>query len=278
MSTVELASAVADPQHVGGAVVIVVGQAVAPHEGFFVVEQQGFVGGEETGLAQLRRGVHAAGAHEGQGFIDTVGQVAVLFRQRRVGDEVQVPLVHLVQVGKTTLGKGAQQVQGGSGLMVGLQQAVRVRYPAFFVEADAVDDVPPIGRQGHAIDGFVVGRARLGELPCHPADLDHRTAGGKGHDDGHLQQHFEGVANLRRRKLGKALRAIAALQQKRTPFGDLGKLTAQLPGLTGKHHGRITGQALLDGMQVRRVRVVGLLLDRQGAPAVRAPGLAHHGL
>ena len=30
--------------------------------------------------------------------------------------------------------------------------------------------------------------------------------------------------------------------------------------------------------QMRGVGVLGLLLDRQGAPAVRTPGLAHHGL
>jgi hypothetical protein len=248
------------------------------YEGFFVVQQQGFVGGEETGFAQLRRAVHAAGAHERQGFIDAVSQVAVLLGQRRVGDEVQVPFVHLMQVGKTALGEGAQQVQGRGGLVVRLEQALRVRHAAFFVETDAVDDVATVGRQGHAVDGFVVGRTRLGELPGHAPHLDHRATGGEGHDDRHLQQDFKGVANFRGGELGEAFGAVAALQQKRTALGHFGKLTAQLPGFTGKHQRRITGQRLLDVQQVRCVGVVGLLLDRQGAPAVRAPGLAHHGL
>ncbi|MNZ66015.1 hypothetical protein D3C78_842200 [compost metagenome] len=278
VGAVELAGAVADPQHVRRAIVVIVGQAVATHESFFVVQQQRFVCGEETGFAQLRRTVHAAGAHERQGFIDAIGQVAVFFRQRRVGDEVQVPLVHLMQIGKPALGERAQQVQGGGGLVIRLQQALGVRHAAFFVETDAIDDVATVGGQRHAIDGFVVGRTRLGELPGHAPDLDHRTAGGKGHHDRHLQQHLEGVADFRRGEFGEAFGAVATLQQKRAALGHLGKLTAQLPGFTGKHQWRIAGQGLLDLLQMRGVGVSGLLLDRQGAPAVRTPGLAHHGL
>ena len=107
MRAVQLARTVTDPQHVGRAIVVIVGQAVAAHEGLFVIEQQRFVGSEETGFAQLRRAVHAASAHKGQGFINAGGQLAVLFSQGRVGDEVQIPFVDLMQVGKTALGKSA---------------------------------------------------------------------------------------------------------------------------------------------------------------------------
>ncbi|VVN58817.1 hypothetical protein PS685_02935 [Pseudomonas fluorescens] len=278
MGAVQLACAVADPEHVCRAIVVIVGQAVAAYEGFFVIQQQRFVGSKEAGFAQLRRAVHAAGTHKGEGFIDTVGQLAVFLCQGRVGDEVQVPLVHLVQVGKAALGKGAQQVQGGGGLVIGLQQAFRVWHAAFFIKADAVDDIASIGRQGHAVDGFVIGRARLGELPGHAPDLDHRAPCREGHDNGHLQQDLERVANLGCRKLRKTLGTITALKQKRPALSDLGKLSAQLPGFAGKYQWRVTGQALLDAQQVRRVRVVGLLLDRQGAPAVRGPDWAHRRL
>ncbi|MNU05587.1 hypothetical protein D3C72_2504460 [compost metagenome] len=65
--------------------------------------------------------------------------------------------MHLVQIGKPALGKGAQQVKAGGGLMVGLQQALRVRHPALLVEADAVDDIATVGRQGDPTDGFIAG-------------------------------------------------------------------------------------------------------------------------
>ncbi len=161
--------------------------------------------------------------------------------------------------------------------MVGLQQALRVRHAAGRVETDAVDDVAAVGGQGYAVDGFIIGRARFGELTGHTTDFDHRATGGEGHHDGHLQQHFEGVADFQGGELCKALGAIAALQQKRAALGHLSKLAAQFAGLTGKYQRRITGELLLNGQQVRGIRVLRLLLDRLGSPAFRAPGLRHCG-
>ncbi|EJT83086.1 hypothetical protein PPS11_40108 [Pseudomonas putida S11] len=115
-------------------------------------------------------------------------------------------------------------------------------------------------------------------MPGHAPDLDHRAAGGEGHDNGHLQQHLEGVADFRRRELGKALGAVATLQQEGAAFGDLGKLPAQLARLAREHQRRVAGQGLFDLQQVRGIGVGRLLLDRQGAPAVGAPRLVHLGL
>lgn len=162
--------------------------------------------------------------------------------------------------------------------MVGLQQAVGVRDAAFLVETDAIDDIATVSGQGDAVDGFIVGRARLGELASHAPDFDHRAASGEGHDNGHLQQHFKRVTDLCGGELGKALGAVATLQQERAPLGHLGKLAAQLPGFAGEDQRRVTGQALLDLQQMCGVGVAGLLLDRQGAPAVGAPRLAHREL
>lgn len=142
-----------------------------------------------------------------------------------------------MQVGKPALGEGAQQVEGGGGLVVRLQQAFRVRYAAFFIETDAVDDIATVGRQCHAVDGLVVSRARLGELSGHAPDLDHRAAGRESHDNGHLQQHLEGVADFRSGKLGETFGAIAALQQKRSSLGHFGELTAQFPGFPANTSG-----------------------------------------
>ncbi|MNF79909.1 hypothetical protein D3C84_621400 [compost metagenome] len=275
MGAIQLAGAVADPQHVRRAVVPVAGQAVLAHEGLLVVEQQRFVGGEEAGFTHLRGVLQTAGAHERQGLVDAVGQLAVLLGQLGAGDEVEVPLVHLMQVGKAALGEGAQQVEAGGGLVVGLQQALRVRDAALRVETDAIDDVAAVGGQGHAAEGFLAGGARLGELAGHAPDLDHRAAGGEGHGDGHLQQHLEGVADLAGGELGEALGAVAALQQEGAALGHLGELPAQLAGLAGKHQWRIAGQGPLDARQMGGIGVNGLLLDGLASPAVGAPGLAH---
>ncbi|MNV98430.1 hypothetical protein D3C71_1936840 [compost metagenome] len=51
VGAIQLAGAVADPQHVRRAGVVAAGEAVATDEGFFVVQQQRFVGGEEAGFA-----------------------------------------------------------------------------------------------------------------------------------------------------------------------------------------------------------------------------------
>ncbi|MNQ85886.1 hypothetical protein D3C85_1010620 [compost metagenome] len=279
MGAVQLAGTVADPEHVRRAVVPTAGEAVAAHEGFFVVQQQGFMGGEEAGFAQLRRAVQAAGTHERQGLVDATRQLAVLFGQCRVGDEVEVPLMHLVHIGETALGEGAQQVEGGGGLVVGLQQALRVGHAAGGVEADAVDDVATVGGQGDIALGLAAGGARLGELAGHAAHLHHRAAGGKGHDDGHLQQHLEGVADLRGGEFDEAFRAITTLEQEGAALGDLGELAAQFARLAGEHQRRVARQGLLDMRQFGGVRVLGLLLDGFVPPAFWAPfWAAHQGL
>ena len=102
--------------------------------------------GKERGFTQLRAVIiiKAAGAHEGQAFVDAVGQLLEAIGHRGVGNEVQVPLMHLIQTGKTALGEGAQQVQGGGCLVVCAQQALWVRRSASRVERYIVDDVAAV--------------------------------------------------------------------------------------------------------------------------------------
>ena len=159
--------------------------------------------------------------------------------------------------------------------MVGLQQTLRVRHATLRVEVDAIDDIAPVSRQRHAIDGFVTGRAGLGELAGHAPYLDHRTAGREGHDDRHLQQHLEGVANLGGREFGETLGAIAALQQERAALGHLGELPSQLPCFAGEDQRWQAGQGAFNAREVFGIRVFGLLLDRLASPAIGAPGVVH---
>ena len=107
MRAVELTGAVTDPQHVRGAVVPAAAEAVLADESLLVVQQQCLVSREKAGLAQLWRAIQAACAHEFKRFVDACAELVVLLGQQGVGDEVQVPLMHLVQVGETALGECA---------------------------------------------------------------------------------------------------------------------------------------------------------------------------
>jgi hypothetical protein len=71
-----------------------------------------------------------------------------------------------------------------------------------------------------------VGRARLGELAGHAANLHHRLLAGEGHHHRHLQQHAEGVADVVGMELGEAFRAIATLQQERLAIHHIGKVAS----------------------------------------------------
>jgi hypothetical protein len=54
VGAVELAGALADPQHVGRAVVPVAGERVLPGERLFVAEEERLVAGVEVDLVQIR--------------------------------------------------------------------------------------------------------------------------------------------------------------------------------------------------------------------------------
>ena len=78
VGAVELAGALADPEHVGRAVVPVAGERVLPGEGLLVAEDERLVAGVEVDLVQLGLGlgVDAAGLHEPQGPVDLVGDAS----------------------------------------------------------------------------------------------------------------------------------------------------------------------------------------------------------
>ena len=142
-------------------------------------------------------------------------------------------------------------------------------------EGDVVDDVAAVARQLDAVDLFRVRRARLCKLPGDAADLHHRQRAGIGQDDGHLQQHAEEVADVVGAVLGKALGAIAALQQEGFARGDAGQRLFQVAGLAGKHQRRKRGELRLDIGQCLGIGIIGHLQHRPGAPAIGRPPLGH---
>ena len=128
MGAVQLAGAVADPQHVGGGVVPVAGGGIDARHRLLVGQQQRLVAGVEIGGAQLRHRVRrdAAGRHEVQRFGDALRETFILFAGRRVRDEAQHPTMDIVQIGIAARGEGAQQIERRRRLGIGLHQALRI--------------------------------------------------------------------------------------------------------------------------------------------------------
>ena len=197
MGAVELAGALADPEHVGRAVVPIAGEGVLPGQRFFVVEEKRFVAREEVDFVQGRHGaaVDAARIHEGEGAVDLAGHLFVPFTGGRGSDEFAVPGRNLAEVGIATSGEGPQQVQCGGGPVVGGEQSLGVGATFALGEADVVDDLAEEGRQLDIALGLDGGGAGFGELPGDTADLNDRQAARIREDDRHLEDDAELVAN-----------------------------------------------------------------------------------
>ena len=124
MRPVELAGAVADPQEVRGQVVqlgVIVGVVQAQHR-TLVVENECFVAGEDLRGVQVGVG-DAAGIHEAQAAIDLTRERLVARTGGRLGDELAVPVVHLVQIRHSCTGECADQVHCRAGIGVRAHQS-----------------------------------------------------------------------------------------------------------------------------------------------------------
>ena len=246
MGAVDLAGALADPEHVGGAVVPVVGEGVLAGEGFLVAEDQRLVAREEVDLVERWQGlgVDAAGLHEAQGAVDVVCQALVALTLAAGCHELLVPLVDAGQVGEAALHERPEQVQGRRRLVVRLQQALGVGHPRRLGGGDVVDDVTAERRQVEIADALRVGRARLGELPGDASHLHDRDAGGVAEHDGHLEDDLERVADAVGGERVERLGAVARLEQERATVGDLAEGLGEVAGLAGEHERRERGQLL----------------------------------
>ena len=276
---VELAGAVADPDHVGRAVVPVAGQRVDAGQAFLVGEDQRLVAGEEVHLVQPLLGpeVDAAGGHEAQGAVDLRRDALVALALAGRGDELLVPQVHLGEVGEPALGERAQEVERRRRLLVGGHQPRRVGRARLDIEGLVVDHVAAEGRQLDVADPLGAGRARLGELPGDATHLHHRHAGRVGEGHRHLQDDLELVPDGVRVEFVEGLRAVSGLQQKGLAVGHLGQLRGQVARLAGEDQRRHGGQPRLGLLQRVRVGPLGLLGGGELAPGRGAPGGGHSG-
>ena len=271
------ACAIADPKEMPRGGVPIARGGIDAGERLLVAEQQRLVTREDAGGAKLGHPLRRqpASAHEAQALGDVAGKLLVAVAGGAVFDEAEIPPMHVIEIGVAALREGAQQIERGGRLPVGHQHALRVRRARGLVELDGVDDVAAIARQ--LLAALRLGRrgARLGKLPGDAAELHHRRAAGISEHDRHLQEHAEEIADRVGAMLGKALGAIAALEQERLAGGDAGELLLQLARLTGKHERREGRELALDLGELLGVRVDRDLLDRPRAPALRAPARSH---
>lgn len=179
------------------------------------------------------------------------------------------------QVGVTTHGKGTKQVERSRGLAIGHDLALRIGHACLLRELDPVDDVAAVARQRYVTLLLDTRGARLGELAGNTADLDDRLLRPEGQDDGHLQEGAEEVPDRIGAVFGKALGAIAPLQQKTTAVGDIGKRTLQTARLSCKDKRRIFGKTRFHAVERCEVRIIRHLLNGFLPPAVRSPSLCH---
>ena len=170
--------------------------------------------------------------------------------------------MRVLQIGIAAIGKSADQVQRRRRLPIRHDLPLRIGDTRRGGEFDPVDHIPAIGRQFHITDFLVRRGARLGKLPRNAAHLHHGRRACKCQHNGHLQKQPEKIADIVSRMLGKALGAIAALQQKRIAIGNLAQSALQLPRLACKNQRRKPGQLRLDGIESCSIRKRRHLLNR----------------
>ena len=208
-------------------------------------------------------------------MIDLVAQLIVAFAQRIVFDEVEVPLVYLVQVCKTASGEGSQQVECRSRLVVGSDHIFRLGYPCLFGKLDRVDDIATVTRQLFAILLFKVRRPWLGKLSGDASHFDDRLACRVHQHHIHLKHQLEEVFDILRIEVSKTLRTVTALKQKSLTTPRCSKLLLEPAGFTCKDQRRILAKLLLYRFKCGFVRIGRLLFDRECSPASWCPA---HGI
>ncbi len=221
-------------------------------------------------------GVEPDGPHEAQCLGDPVGDTLIAFGLRAVLDEAEHPAVRVLEIGVAAGGEGAQEVQRRRRLAVGLELPARVRLARLRSEVDVVHDIAAVARQRDAVDRLEIRGAGLGELTGDAADLDDRRSRCVRHDNRHLQENAEEVADVVGRMLAEALGAIPALKQEGLTGGCGAQGALQFARLAREDKRRIAGELPLGLGQRREIPINRRLLDGLCPPAVGGPTLVRH--
>ncbi len=202
---------------------------------------------------------------------NAVGEFLIAMALGAVLHEAHVPLVHALEIGVAAGREGTNEIERCCRLAIGLDLAMRIGDAGFGCEVRPVNDVTAIARQ--LLVALLLGRrgARFCELPGDAADFNDRLAAGVGQHDRHLQEDAEEVADVVGPMLGKALGAVAALQQEAVSRRNGRKLSFQFARFTGKHQRRKARKTRLDIMQSLGVGIFRHLQNGLRAPAIRRP-------
>ena len=200
---------------------------------------------------------------------------AVVVGERRVLDELEIPVLGMVEIREATVDEGADEIERQRGALVTAQQKLRIEGAIVGGEGRAVDQVAAIGRKRHSTLLFEVGGARLGILAREASDPDDRALRAVHQHEAHLEEDLELVGDDRGGAVGEALGAISALQEERPSLGGVGELAFQRFDLPRGDQRRQLRELAADLLDLGGVRVDRLLLGREAPPGVGGP--AGHG-
>ena len=225
----------------------------------------------EVGPAQPAEVASGGVLDEIQRARDPVHDHLVGLRLRRVIHPVQVPVLGVMQVGKTAVHQRANEIERQRGALVAAQQQPGVRLPVARGKRFPVDQVAPETRQRHLLARLQRRRARLGVLPRHAPDPHDGLAQPVAQHQAHLQQHLQPANDDVGGAFLEGLGAVAPLQHEALAALRLRDGLSQRLDLPAGHDGRQRGQFLQRRVQRFAVPVFRLLLSLAREPAVRTP-------
>ena len=243
---------------------------------------QPFMAGIEINAGGRVHPLPAHGLEEFERLGDGIDDLLIGVAQRRVTQEAQIPVLRVVQIREPAVDQRTHEIQGERGALVAAQQQFRIRFALRRAESRPVDIVAAVARQGDAVAGLGIGRARLGILAGKAADTNNRLLQALQQHQAHLQQDLQASGDVVGFAVLEALRAISALQQELLAALRLRQLRAQCLDFPGNHQRRQTAQRGDDALQRRAVGVSRLLGCKTGVPTggvpVRQGGAFRHAM
>ena len=155
--------------------------------------------------------------------------------------------------------------------MVRLHEPLRIGLARGEIGRDRVHVVASVARHLSAVDGLRIAAARFGKLPCHAAHSNDGNACAPCEHEGHLQKNFQLRFDGGFGAVGKALGAIAALEQKGFAARGLGEVGAQGIHFAVVHQRRQCAHFVQRGLQRVGIGPQRLLLNGPCTPRVGRP-------